>query len=181
MWLKVLNLSHSKNLTQTPDFIGLPRLERLILKDCPRLHELHHSIGVLRNLILLNLKDCTGLRYLPKEIRKFKSLKSLILSGCSKILLMETDMVQMKSLITLVAENKPTKQVPFSIVNSESIGYISLHQFQKLKVEHCTSELQLPYLFTKAFRTERLRWLKDVVGTVNIKTNQFDLRRSVRK
>ncbi|XP_027906193.1 TMV resistance protein N-like isoform X2 [Vigna unguiculata] len=132
MWLKVLNLSHSKNLTQTPDFIGLPRLERLILKDCPRLHELHHSIGFLRNLILLNLKDCTGLRYLPKEIRKLKSLKSLILSGCLKILLLEKDMMQMKSLITLVAENKPMKQVPFSIVNSESIGYISLRRFEGL-------------------------------------------------
>jgi len=132
MWLKVLNLSHSKNLTQTPDFIGLPRLERLILKDCPRLHELHHSIGFLRNLILLNLKDCTGLRYLPKEIRKLKSLKSLILSGCSKILLLEKDMMQMKSLITLVAENKAMKQVPFSIVNSESIGYISLRRFEGL-------------------------------------------------
>jgi len=41
----------------------------------------------------------------------------------------------------------------------------------KLKVEHCTSELQLADLFTKAFRTERLCWLKDAIGIVNIKAS----------
>nr|XP_007134215.1 hypothetical protein PHAVU_010G029000g [Phaseolus vulgaris]XP_007134216.1 hypothetical protein PHAVU_010G029000g [Phaseolus vulgaris]ESW06209.1 hypothetical protein PHAVU_010G029000g [Phaseolus vulgaris]ESW06210.1 hypothetical protein PHAVU_010G029000g [Phaseolus vulgaris] len=38
-WLKVLNLSHSNYLIETPDFSGLPSLEQLILKDCPRLRE----------------------------------------------------------------------------------------------------------------------------------------------
>ena len=124
-WLKVLNLSHSKYLKETPDFSGLPSLEQLILKDCPRLREVHQSIGCLCNLILLNLKDCTSLSNLPEEIYKLKCLKTLILSGCSKMDLMENDRVRMKSLITIIAENTVMKQLPFTIVSPKNIGYIS--------------------------------------------------------
>ncbi|KAK3012737.1 hypothetical protein RJ639_008282 [Escallonia herrerae] len=35
--LKVLDLSHSPGLTETPDFSGLSNLERVILKDCKSL------------------------------------------------------------------------------------------------------------------------------------------------
>ena len=130
--LKVLNLSHSKYLRKTPDFSGLPSLEQLILKDCPRLRQVHQSIGCLYNLTLLNLKDCPRLNNLPREIYMLKSLKTLIVSGCSKIDLLEKDIVQMESLITLVTENTAVKEVPFSIVSSKSIGYISLRRFEGL-------------------------------------------------
>ena len=131
-WLKVLNLSHSKYLIELPNFSGLPSLEQLILKNCPRLREVHQSIGCLYYLTLLNLKDCTSLSNLPRDIYKLKSLKILILSGCSKIDLMEKDILRMESLITLIAENTVVKQVPFSIVSSKSIGYISLRGFEGL-------------------------------------------------
>ncbi|XP_027907361.1 TMV resistance protein N-like isoform X2 [Vigna unguiculata] len=124
--LKVLNLSHSIYLTETPDFSRLPALEQLILKNCQSLRQVHQSIGFLYNLTLLNLKDCTGLTNLPREIYMLKSLKALVLSGCSKIVLLEKDIVQMESLITLISENTVLKQVPFSIASSKSIGYISL-------------------------------------------------------
>ncbi|XP_027906916.1 TMV resistance protein N-like isoform X2 [Vigna unguiculata] len=130
--LKVLNLSHSKYLRKTPDFSGLPSLEQLILKDCPRLRQVHQSIGCLYNLTLLNLKDCPRLNNLPREIYMLKSLKTLIVSGCSKIDLLEKDIVQMESLITLVTENTAVKEVPFSIVSSKNIGYISLRRFEGL-------------------------------------------------
>ncbi|RDY05108.1 TMV resistance protein N, partial [Mucuna pruriens] len=131
-WLKMLNLSHSKYLTETPDFSKLPSLEKLILKDCPNLCKLHQSIGDLRNLLLINLKDCTSLRNLPREAYKLKSLKTLIISGCSKIDKLEEDIAQMESLITLIAENTAVKQVPFSIAMSKSIGYISLCGYEGL-------------------------------------------------
>ena len=130
--LKVLNLSHSKYLTETPDFSGLPSLEQLILKDCPRLHKVHCSIGCLSYLTLLNLKDCTSLSNLPNEIYMLKSLKTLILCGCPKIDLLEKDIAQMESLIALITENTTVKQVPFAIVSSKSIGYISLSRFEGL-------------------------------------------------
>jgi len=119
-------------LTETPDFSRLPSLEQLILKDCPRLRIVHSSIGDLCYLILLNLKDCQCLSNLPREIYKLKSLRTLILSGCSKICRMEKDILRMKSLITLIAENTAAKQVPFSIVSSKAIGYISLRGFERL-------------------------------------------------
>ncbi|XP_017441276.2 disease resistance protein RPV1-like [Vigna angularis] len=130
--LKVLNLSHSKHLTTTPDFTGLPSLEHLIFKYCSRLSKLHQSIGSLNSLILLNLKYCTSLYNLPTEIYDLKSLRTFILSGCSKIDIMDKDIAKLESLITLIAENTTVKEVPFSIVSSKSIGYISLRRFEGL-------------------------------------------------
>ncbi|XP_014516397.1 TMV resistance protein N-like [Vigna radiata var. radiata] len=130
--LKVLNLSHSKYLTTTPDFTGLPSLEHIIFKYCSRLRRVHHSIGSLNSLILLNLKDCTSLYNLPTEIYKLKSLRTFILSGCSKIDIMDKDVAKLESLITLIAENTAVKLVPLSIVSSKSIGYISLRGFEGL-------------------------------------------------
>ncbi|KAL2330854.1 hypothetical protein Fmac_018435 [Flemingia macrophylla] len=129
-WLKILNLSHSKYLIETPEFSGLPRLEKLFLKDCPSLCKVHQSIGDLQNILLINLKDCTSLSNLPREIYKLKSVKTLIIAGCLKIDKLEEDIVQMESLMTLIAENTAVKQVPFSIVSSKSIGYISLCGFK---------------------------------------------------
>ncbi|XP_027337076.1 TMV resistance protein N-like [Abrus precatorius] len=131
-WLKILNLSHSKYLTITPDFSNLPNLEKLILKDCPSLFKVHDSIGDLRSLLLINLKDCRSLRGLPCVMYKMKSVKTLILSGCSMIDKLEEDIVQMESLTTLIAENTAVKQVPFSVVRSKSIGYISLCGYEGL-------------------------------------------------
>ena len=131
-WLKVLNLSHSRYLIETPDFSRLPSLEKLILKDCPSLLAIHKSIGDLRNILLINLNDCTSLTNLPKEIYELKSVKTFILSGCSKIDKLGEDMAQMESLVTLIADHIDAKQVPFSIVSSKSIGYISLCGFEGL-------------------------------------------------
>ncbi|XP_012572962.1 disease resistance protein RPP2A isoform X3 [Cicer arietinum] len=128
--LKILNVSHSRDLTETPDFSYLPNLEKLVLKHCPSLSVVSHSIGSLHKLLLINLKDCTGLRKLPKNIYKLKSLETLILSGCSMIDKLEEDLEQMESLTTLIADRTAITQVPFSIVRLKSIGYISLCGFE---------------------------------------------------
>jgi Leucine-rich repeat (LRR) protein len=128
--LTILNLSHSLRLTETPDFSCLPNLEKLVLKDCPSLSAVSHSIGSLHKLLMINLTDCTGLRKLPRSIYKLKSLETLILSGCSKINKLEEDLEQMESLTTLIADNTAITKVPFSIVRSKNIGYISLCGFE---------------------------------------------------
>ncbi|KAK7286759.1 hypothetical protein RJT34_21982 [Clitoria ternatea] len=130
--LKVLNLSHSKHLTSTPDFSNLPNLEKLILKDCPRLTNIHQSIGDLSSLHVMNLKDCTSLSNLPREIYQLKSLETLILSGCSKIDKLEEELVNMESLTTLIAKGTNIKETPRSIVRLKSIGYISLCEYEGL-------------------------------------------------
>ncbi|KAL3499772.1 hypothetical protein ACH5RR_038865 [Cinchona calisaya] len=82
--LKFINLSHSHKLIRTPDFTGIPNLERLILEDCSSLIEIHHSAGHLKRLQLLNLRNCTNSGSLPKRIF-LERLEVTILSGCSKV------------------------------------------------------------------------------------------------
>ncbi|KAI9104319.1 hypothetical protein K1719_022891 [Acacia pycnantha] len=128
--LKILNLSHSANLEQTPDFSKLPNLEKLILKDCPSLSMIHHSIGLLDQLLLLDLEDCIGLLSLPRSIYRLKCLKTLNLFGCVMVEKLEEDIEQMESLTTLIA---PTiKQVPFSIVKLKSLLYLSICGYEGL-------------------------------------------------
>ncbi|KAL5538448.1 hypothetical protein UlMin_045544 [Ulmus minor] len=80
--LKILNLSHSRNLRQTPDFSYILNLEQLIMMDCESLEEVHDSIGLLEKLVLVNLKGCTSIKKLPNSFGKLKSLKTLGFSGC---------------------------------------------------------------------------------------------------
>ncbi|KAL5539600.1 hypothetical protein UlMin_044176 [Ulmus minor] len=80
--LKILDLSHSRNLRQTPDFSYIPNLEQLIMMDCESLEEVHDSIGLLKKLVLVNLEGCRSIKKLPSSFGKLKSLKTLSFSGC---------------------------------------------------------------------------------------------------
>ncbi|KOM24707.1 hypothetical protein LR48_Vigan2449s000100 [Vigna angularis] len=124
--LKILNLSHSHSLTHSPDFSNMPNLEKLVLVGCPRLSNVSPTIGHLDKVLQINLQDCISLRNLPRSIYKLKSLKTLILSGCLMIDKLEEDIEQMESLTTLVADKTAITKIPFSIVRSKSIAYISL-------------------------------------------------------
>jgi len=108
--LKILNLSHSHYLTQTPDVSNLPNLEQLVLKDCPKLSEVSDTFVDLNKVLLINLEDCISIQSLPKSIYKLKSLKTLILSGCSMVDKLEEDLEQMESLTTLHANNTAIKK-----------------------------------------------------------------------
>ncbi|KAK8593791.1 hypothetical protein V6N12_045865 [Hibiscus sabdariffa] len=99
--LKILNLNHSHNLLKTPDFCGLPSLERLMLKDCIKLEKVDPSIGELKMLTFLNLKDCRSLRKLPRTIGSLISLEELILSGCSRLDKIPRELHNMESLKVL--------------------------------------------------------------------------------
>ncbi|CAK7328801.1 unnamed protein product [Dovyalis caffra] len=82
--LKIINLSHSINMTNTPDFTGIPNLESLILEGCTSLFEVHPSLGHHKKLQLVNLVDCNSLRILPSNL-EMESLKVCRLDGCSKL------------------------------------------------------------------------------------------------
>ncbi|KAM1095836.1 hypothetical protein ACFXTH_010596 [Malus domestica] len=136
--LKILNLSHSHDLTQSPDFSKFPNLEKLILKDCKRLAKVHKSIGDLKSLVLVNLKDCETLKALPRSFYKLKSVKTLVLDGCSRFQSLCENLGEMASLVTLYADGTAIKKVPPSIIRLEKLERLSL---SKLK---CS--LQLPSL-----------------------------------
>ncbi|KAJ6885474.1 TMV resistance protein N-like [Populus alba x Populus x berolinensis] len=99
--LKVLDLRHSRDLIRTPDFSGLPTLEKLILEDCIRLVQIHNSIGDLQRLLILNIRNCTSLMELPEEMSRLNSLQELVLDGCSNldILNMELEHHQGRNLL----------------------------------------------------------------------------------
>ncbi|XP_042488988.1 disease resistance protein RPV1-like isoform X2 [Macadamia integrifolia] len=79
--LKELNLSYSTHLTHTPDFSGLPNLEKLILIGCKSLVEVHESIDRLKKLVRLDLSSCRRLKNLPIcSIIKLASLETLNIS-----------------------------------------------------------------------------------------------------
>ncbi|CAK7330207.1 unnamed protein product [Dovyalis caffra] len=82
--LKIINLSHSINLTNTPDFTGIPNLSSLILEGCTSLFEVHPSLGHHKKLQLVNLVDCNSLRILPSNL-EMESLKVCRLDGCLKL------------------------------------------------------------------------------------------------
>lgn len=125
--LKYLDLSHSIQLTETPDFSYLPNLEKLLLINCKRLILVHKSIGTLhKKLVLLNLKDCTELADLPSELYTLKSLETLILSGCSRLERLDDALGELKSLITLKADYTAVRQIPSSSNQLEKLQELSL-------------------------------------------------------
>ncbi|XP_048438292.1 disease resistance protein RPV1 isoform X3 [Pyrus x bretschneideri] len=136
--LKILNLSHSHDLTQSPDFSKLPNLEKLILKDCKRLAKVHKSIGDLKSLVLVNLKDCETLKALPRSFYKSKSVKTLVLDGCSRFQSLPNNLGEMASLVTLSADGTAIKEVP------PSIG--RLEKLERLYLGNLKCSLQLPSL-----------------------------------
>ncbi|KAL6214229.1 hypothetical protein ACLB2K_013667 [Fragaria x ananassa] len=105
--LKILNLSHSHDFTETPDFSCIPNLERLILEDCTRLINVHESIGVLQKLIYLSVKDCKSLRKLPENISILTLLETLNISGCSSLREFPTEMMKIQSLKVFQADGIP--------------------------------------------------------------------------
>ncbi|XP_010245185.1 PREDICTED: TMV resistance protein N-like [Nelumbo nucifera] len=110
--LKIFNLSHSQFLTQTPNFLGCPNLEILILENCTRLFEVHHSIGNLSKLVYLNLKDCKNLRNLPSSLCRLASLKSLILSGCPNLCKLPSESWQSSLWSWVLRREGPLTQLP---------------------------------------------------------------------
>ncbi|KAJ9556101.1 LOW QUALITY PROTEIN: hypothetical protein OSB04_010715 [Centaurea solstitialis] len=74
--LKVLDLSRSENLISTPNFQGLPFLERIILQECHALTHIHPSISDHKTLIYVNMVYCTSLETFP-PISGMKSLETL--------------------------------------------------------------------------------------------------------
>ncbi|PRQ22002.1 putative leucine-rich repeat domain, L domain-containing protein [Rosa chinensis] len=116
LWkLKTINLSHSLNLVNTPNFKGMPYLEFLFLEGCIRLYEVDPTIEVLERLTVLNLKDCKNLVRLPSSVGGLKSLKDLNLSGCSKLDKLPDELGHVACLEKLDVSGSSIRELPSSI------------------------------------------------------------------
>ncbi|VVA32884.1 PREDICTED: TMV resistance, partial [Prunus dulcis] len=124
--LKILNLSHSYELTKSPDFSKLPNLEELILKRCESLSEVHSSIGDLGRLSLVNLEGCVSLKDLPLNFYKSKSIETLLLNWCLSFEKLAEGLGDMVSLTTLKADVTAIRQIPSSILKLKKLKVLSL-------------------------------------------------------
>jgi len=118
--LKLIDLSFSKNLVETPDLSGVPNLEILELAHCTSLSKFHPSIGFLRQLRELDLRDCKSLERLADEMRS-ESLGSLYLSGCSRLNKLPDFVGNMTSLRCLHLDGTAIKELLFS---SKTLGIV---------------------------------------------------------
>lgn len=117
--LKILNLSHSRELAKAPNFKGVPNLEELILKGCANLVELCPSIEHLKGLTLLDLEDCKNLMKLPTNIGTLTSLEKLVISGCSKLVELPMGLRKLESLKVLLADRVVINQEPHEMGQME--------------------------------------------------------------
>jgi hypothetical protein len=103
---------------------------------------------------------------------KLKKVKTPILSGCSNIVKLEEDIAQMKSLTTLISANIGVKQVPFSIVRSNNIGYIyiSLCGYEGLSHDVFPSITMNPLASIPPFGG-----ISTSLVSLNVETNNFGL------
>lgn len=123
--LKVIDLSDSRNLTTSPNFSGLPNLEKLIFQGCTRLGKIDQSIGALGRLTLLNLKDCKSLNSLPTEIN-LESLEILVLSGCSRLKNFPETGKNMTCLSKLYLDGTGVEDLPQSIKHLTGLTLLNL-------------------------------------------------------
>ncbi|KAD2804046.1 hypothetical protein E3N88_37423 [Mikania micrantha] len=79
--LKILDIRCSYFLTSTPNFSGLPCLERLILEDCINIIWIDPSIGYHERLAYLSMNGCSKLKMFP-SIMRMEKLETLDLSSC---------------------------------------------------------------------------------------------------
>nr|AGC24029.1 TIR-NB-LRR type resistance protein RGA9 [Vitis rotundifolia] len=131
--LKVLDLSYSRKLSQMSEFSSMPNLERLFLRGCVSLIDIHPSVGNMKKLTILSLRSCDKLKNLPDSIRDLESLEILDLSNCSKFEKFPEKGGNMKSLMQLYLVNTAIKDLPDSIGDLESLDILKLSNCSKFE------------------------------------------------
>ncbi|XP_048137943.1 disease resistance protein RUN1-like [Rhodamnia argentea] len=134
--LKVLNLAGSKSFIKTPCFSEFMSLERLVLKDLPRLVEIGWSIGKLERLVYLKIKRCPLLRELPQEIGSLTALRELILIECCSVCYLPDSIGNLRLLSRLIVEDIGLVEIGRSIGKLERLVY--------LKIKRCPLLRELP-------------------------------------
>ena len=129
--LKFIRLRKPLNLIETLDFTKVPALEKLVLEDCIDLPGVHPSIGVHKNLKVVNLKGCKNLKSLPRKF-EMESLEILILSGCSKVKKIPEFGEIMKRVRKLYLDSTAITKLPTSIEHLTGLTSLDLRDCKNL-------------------------------------------------
>ncbi|MED6169566.1 hypothetical protein PIB30_022507 [Stylosanthes scabra] len=136
--MKSIYLSHSQNLTSTPDLSGIPNLEILYLDECINLFEVHPSLGKHKKLVKVSLADCKNLKKLPRKL-EMESLQWLDLHGCTNVRKLPEFGEDMVHLEELDLRNIAIAELP------PSLGHVTA--LRSLNLESCKNLLSLPKTF----------------------------------
>ncbi|KAL8232437.1 hypothetical protein R6Q57_002215 [Mikania cordata] len=165
--LKVLfQLRAMKKLLRTPNFDGLPCLQKLTISDCPKLKEIHPSLGNYTCLQYVSVWDCNKLRMFP-TINHMKNLKNLSIEMCPNILEFPKIHANMESLVELAIFGTGIEVLP------SSIG------------EHCTNLISLKLNSLDTLKSinvnfDSLKHLKELQLSGHVKTRRPLFHQSLR-
>ncbi|XP_068329123.1 disease resistance protein RPV1-like [Pyrus communis] len=130
--LKFIDLSYCLYLKETLDFKKVPNLEKLILRSCRSLVEVHPSISTLTNLVLLDLDGCEKLKIIASNIC-MKSLKTLGVFDCRSLEIFPEISEVIDKLFELLLSGSKIKELPSSINNLTGLRYLNLKDCKELK------------------------------------------------
>lgn len=97
----MLELCHEENLLSTPDFNGLPCLQKLNLYNSKELEAIHPSLGNHRSLKYVSVSHCGKLRKFPKIVQMESLLKLSLqeIGGKGKLEEMTEHLFDMRCLL----------------------------------------------------------------------------------
>ncbi|XP_028793832.1 TMV resistance protein N-like [Neltuma alba] len=130
-------VTFEKYLIKTPNFDGIPHLEKLILQGCSNLVKIHQSLGQHKKLVTVDLKDCKEVKTLPEKF-EMNSLETFILSGCSKVRKLPEFGKDMACLSKLDLEKTALAKLPQSLGNLIGLVELNLTNCKKLVCLPCS-------------------------------------------
>ncbi|KAH1151332.1 hypothetical protein GYH30_045030 [Glycine max] len=121
-----LILDECDSLTEIPDVSCLSNLEILSFSECLNLFRIHHSVGLLGKLEILNAEGCPELKSFPPL--KLTSLESLDLSYCSSLESFPEILGKMENITELDLSECPITKLPPSFRNLTRLQKLELDQ-----------------------------------------------------
>ncbi|XP_028798995.1 TMV resistance protein N-like [Neltuma alba] len=159
--LRIIDMSGSECLSETPDLSGTPNLEELLLNGCRNLIRVDESVGQLKKLVRLGLKGCRMLETLPAQLET-DNLRGLILKGCFALVKLPDFGQNMTNLYFLDVSDTGITQIPSTISNL--IGLKILDVWNCNNLESLPADLP-PHLNVCANNSPKL---KDAIAQLNL-------------
>ncbi|XP_040996789.1 disease resistance protein Roq1-like [Juglans microcarpa x Juglans regia] len=129
--LTSIDLSDSKYLTEISNLSSCSNLEKLILRNCKSLVEVHDSVGFLNKLVELDFYCSNSLKKLPRSF-KLRSLKLLELEGCTSLEYFPKIECEMEHLKSVRLESTVIQELPSSITYLTGLEVLYMHGSKSL-------------------------------------------------
>ncbi|KAG4939271.1 hypothetical protein JHK86_045412 [Glycine max] len=162
--LTSLILDECDNLIEIPDVSCLPNLENLSFRECLNLLTIHHSVGLLEKLKILDAESCEELESFPPL--KLTSLEKLQLSYCFSLESFPEILGKMENITQLFWTDCPITKLPPSFRNLTRLQWFDMtHESAEFDVATLISNIcMMPELIQIDFGGLQLRLLPDDVS-----------------